>query len=168
MEVVLILLIIQGVIGAFDTLVLHEWQERLPYRESAVMELRLHALRALLYGVIFIGLAWLHWQGAWAWVFIAVLMAEVVLTAWDFIVEDQTRRLSPIERVTHLILAVIFGGFLALLAPHLMAWTSMPTGLVNADYGYLSWMSTLLGMGAATWGVRDGIAGMRYPLPDSQ
>ena len=168
MEKALILLAIQGVIGALDRLVWHEWRERLPHRPSAVMELRLNGVRALLYGLIFIGLVWLRWQGFWAWIFSAVLVLEVLLTAWDFVVEDRTRRLSPTERVTHLVLAVMFGAFLIVLAPHLLAWTSMPGGIVDVDYGMLSWLLTALGIGAAVWGIRDGVAGLRYPLLDPQ
>ena len=54
----------QGVIGAFDTLYYHEWRARLPARgREASPELKLHAARDLLYGILFGTLPWFAWQG---------------------------------------------------------------------------------------------------------
>ena len=54
MAVVLWLLALQGVIGAFDTAYYHEWRARLPgLGLQAASELRLHAARDALYAVIF-------------------------------------------------------------------------------------------------------------------
>src|SRR5215475_9086450 len=51
MTTALWLLVIQGIIGAFDTLYYHEWRARLPARGSGTApELKLHAARDFLNG----------------------------------------------------------------------------------------------------------------------
>ena len=74
MTVVFWLLLIQGVIGAFDTFWFHEWRARLPAGGAQTApELKLHAWRSFLYAVIFAGLPLLEWHGWWVLVLAAVL-----------------------------------------------------------------------------------------------
>ena len=83
----------QGLLGAFDTLYHHEGTEALPRRPGAGLELAIHATRASIYSLIFIGLSSWAWHGAWAWVLLAVFGVEIVLTLWDFVIEDRSRLL---------------------------------------------------------------------------
>ena len=54
MTVALVLLAIQGLVGAFDTFYFHEWRARLPAGGAQTApELKLHAWRSFLYAVIF-------------------------------------------------------------------------------------------------------------------
>src|SRR5262245_46041720 len=111
MTTALSLLAFQGVIGAFDTLYYHEWRARLPARGSqAAPELKLHALRDFLYAVLFGTLPWLAWQGLWVAVLAAVLLAEIVLTLTDFVVEIRVRKpLGDVyagERITHAVMGI--------------------------------------------------------------
>ena len=53
----LLLLVAQGLLGGFDTLYHHELRAALPQQASAAPELRIHAVRSVLYGVLFGGLA---------------------------------------------------------------------------------------------------------------
>ena len=93
MTVALWLLAIQGVIGAFDTLYYHEWRARLPARGAqAASELKLHAARDFFYAVLFATLPWLAWQGVWVLVLVSVLIAEIILTLTDFVVEIAVRK----------------------------------------------------------------------------
>src|SRR5687767_2639536 len=137
MTIALWLLAIQGVIGAFDTVYYHEWKARLPARgKSSAPELRLHAARDLFYAIIFGTLPFLEWRGAWAAVFLAVLIIEIILTLWDFIVEVAVRK--PIgdvyagERVTHAVMGIIYGAMIGYLLPVLWMWWQRPTELVAA------------------------------------
>lgn len=155
MEYVIWLLIFQGVLGGFDVMWNHEWKEGLPARLSAALEQKIHGVRELLYAVVFLGLAWFEWHGTWAWTFSAVIAVEILLTAWDFVVEDQTRLLSATERVTHLVLSMTGGAYVALLIPVLGEWSQWPTALRGADYGLYSWILTALGIGVFAWGLRD-------------
>lgn len=47
------LLIVQALMGAFDTLYHHELTQGLPHSPRARRELSIHAIRAVLYGVLF-------------------------------------------------------------------------------------------------------------------
>jgi hypothetical protein len=53
----------QGSLGAFDTLYHHELTEALPQRASARKELGIHATRALIYSLLFVGLS--AWACCW-------------------------------------------------------------------------------------------------------
>lgn len=171
MRTALWLLALQGAIGAFDTLYYHEWRARLPALEGARPELRLHAVRALIYGVVFAALPRFEWRGAWAYALAALLAAEVVITLRDFVVEDGVR--APLggvfagERVTHALMAIIYGAMLANLLPELDAWRRAPTALAPqaaaaAPAGLVS-LLTLMSLGVTASGARDACAALALP-----
>jgi uncharacterized protein (TIGR01777 family) len=155
MDLLLWLFALQGAMGAFDTLYHHELTERLTWRPSAAPELRIHALRNLIYGVVFLTLACLEWRGTMAIVLAALLVVEIAITLWDFVIEDRTRRLPASERITHTLLAVGYGVILALFAPVLVDWAQQPSGLAFVDRGWLAWVMGLFATGAFAWGLRD-------------
>ncbi|HEX8560325.1 MAG TPA: hypothetical protein VF668_19670 [Pyrinomonadaceae bacterium] len=170
MTVALWLLAAQGFIGAFDTLYYHEWRARLPALAGARPELRLHAARALIYGVIFAALPRFEWRGAWAYVLAALLAAEILITLRDFVVEDDVRAaLGGVfagERVTHAVMAIVYGAMLANLVPALDAWRRAPTGFAPHAGGVppeLVWLLTLMAAGVALSGARDGYAALGLP-----
>ena len=132
------LLAIQIGLGLADSFWHHEITERLPAKRSARVELALHASRELGYGFVFIAIAWWLWHGAWSLVLAAVVLFEVLATIADFVIEDRTRRLPPLERVLHTVLALNCGALLALSAPVLLGWFAAPTALVPAGYGVWS------------------------------
>ena len=158
MTAVFVILAAQALLGGFDNLWHHELHAKLPQRTSARHELALHAAREAIYSVVFIGLAWAEWRGLLAWLFGALLLVEVGITLADFLEEDRSRRLPPFERVLHTVLAVAYGLFLATLAPHLVAWAALPTGLAWTPHGVVSWAFTVCGVGVAAWSVRNTIA----------
>ena len=158
MNAVFILLAVQVLLGAFDTLWHHELVAKLPQRAGARHELVLHSAREAIYGGVFLALAWTEWHGAFAWLMGGVLLVEVVLTLADFLEEDRSRKLPPTERVLHTVLAVMYGLFLATLAPHLVAWAAAPTGLAWSPHGLASWALSMFAAGVFAWSVRDGLA----------
>jgi len=165
------LLLLQGGIGAFDTLYYHEWRARLPARgPQAALELRLHAARDFLYAVLFTTLPWVAWRGAWAWVLAAVLAAEVVLTLWDFVAEIAVRRaLGDVyagERVTHAVMGILYGAMVAHLLPVLAAWWREPAAFSFAPAPApeaLRWALTVCGAGVFLSGLRDLFAALGFP-----
>ena len=171
MTVALWLLAIQGAIGAFDTLYYHEWRARLPAGGARTApELRLHAARDFLYALLFGTLPWLAWQGRWVLVLIGVLVAEIVLTLTDFVVEISVRKtLGDVyggERITHAIMGILYGAMIASLIPVLITWWSSPTGLVVQlpDVPVaLRWALALMAAGVLASGLRDLYAA--YELP---
>ncbi|HSC67958.1 MAG TPA: TIGR01777 family oxidoreductase [Cellvibrio sp.] len=151
----------QGVMGAFDTLYHHELTETLAQRTSARRELSIHALRAILYAALFIGLSCWVWHGWFAVILFSVVAVEIVLTLWDFVVEDKTRMLPATERVTHTLLAINGGAFITLLALQLPGWWSLPAAVVWQPHGGLSVFLALCGIGVGLSGVRDALAALQ-------
>ena len=161
MNAVFAILSVQALIGAFDNFWHHELEAKLPQRISARYELVLHASREAIYAVLFLGLAWVRWDGIWAWVLAGLLAVEIVITLADFIEEDLTRRLPKLERVLHTILAVSYGAFVAALAPQMLAWAVAPSGLPFDSHGWVSLLFSLYAAGVFAWSVRNWIAVMR-------
>jgi uncharacterized protein (TIGR01777 family) len=155
------LIAIQIAMGTFDTLYHHELTERLAWRPSQRSELQLHAVRNMLYAVLFLMLGWLEVHGLWASLVIAVLVAEVVVTLWDFVEEDLTRKLPASERINHTLLALNYGAILVLLLPVLAQWAGAPTGMVLTSYGYWSLLASAAAIGVAIFGLRDWAASRR-------
>lgn len=168
MITLMIFLTVQSVMGGLDNLWHHELQARLPSQPGARKELALHSVRELIYGLIYIGIAWWSWNGTWVWLLIALLVMEVVITLWDFIEEDRSRPLPPFERVLHTLLSINYGVLLVLLAAPLQEWAHAPTAISPVDYGGWSWLMTLFGCGLLAWGLRNLFAVARLGVPQWQ
>lgn len=161
MELVLTLLVLHGLLGGLDVALNHELAERLPHRPGAATEEALHAAREALFAALFLGLAWFEWHGAAAWLVAAVIACEVTVSTWDSVLEDRTRRLPPLERVLHLALLINLGAYIALLAPHWLAWRALPTAVAPVSHGWQSLALTALGLAALAWCVRDALSSRR-------
>lgn len=135
MTAALWLLGLLGALGALDTVYYHEWRARLPARvPGTTPELRLHAARDFFYAILFGTLPVIQWRGAWTLVLVVVIVIEIVLTLWDFVVEVVVRRpLGDVyagERVMHAVMGIVYGAMVAWLIPALSAWWESPTALV--------------------------------------
>lgn len=170
MTIALALLAVQGLIGAFDTLYYHEWRARLPAQPTAAPELKLHAARDFLYAVLFGTLPLLAWHGLWLIVLAAVILTEIVLTLWDFVVEIAVRKpLGDVfagERVTHAVMGILYGAIVANLIPALYAWWSEATALrflPPAIPWWLQWSLLVMAAGVFFSGLRDLYAAFGLP-----
>lgn len=155
------LMLIQIAMGAFDSIYHHELTERLPWRTSQHHELALHAVRNLLYAVVFIMIGWFETRGVWALVLIAILATEVLITLADFVEEDLSRALPASERVNHTLLALNYGAILCLLIPTLLEWSHNPAALKPAFYGFWSILLAMAAAGVIVSGLRDAFASRR-------
>lgn len=155
------LMAFQGLLGAFDTIYHHELTEALPGRTTARRELTIHSARAVLYSLLFVGLSAWEWYGLWTVLLILIIGVEIVLTLWDFVIEDKTRLLPASERVIHTILAINGGAFIALLALDFPEWLGQATDLQLNEQGALSVFLILCGVGVGLSGIRDGFAAFR-------
>lgn len=158
MTLVFTLLSIQALLGAFDNFWHHELHAALPSRPSARRELALHAWREACYACLFLALAWWRWQGAWALLPAAVLAAEAVITIADFLEEDRSRRLPPLERGLHTVLTIGYGVIVAVLARLFAGWFAAPTGVVPEPHGAWSALFTSCAVAVALWGLRNALA----------
>lgn len=168
MTTVLTLLLINALLGAFDTLWYHEYRARLPERiSSTAAELRLHVGRDLVYVGLYGTLAWWQPDGVLALFVIAGLVAEICLTMADFVVEDRDRPaiggISPGERILHSTMAIVYGAMLAFLVPELLAnidrgsFTDWQLTRHHAPLG-LSIAAAAASLGIALSGLRDALA----------
>lgn len=155
------LISVQVFMGAFDTLVHHEGTERLAWRASQKVELRLHGVRNFFYAVIFVCFAWLEPHGVYTVLLATILVVEVLITLWDFVEEDMTRKLPGTERINHTLLALNYGAILTLAAPYLWAWAHLPTSVTPVSYGWWSVMATASALGVAVFSARDLLAASR-------
>ena len=155
------LLLLQASLGAFDTLYYHEYRLKLADGLHTKVELRLHASRDFAYAIIIGSLGFVTWNGAFAWVLLGLLAAEIAITLWDFIEEDKIRRLPPGERAMHAIMGIVYGAFLAFLIPQMIAWSRLDGGFGPSYHGFPAWMLLGLAAGVFVSGVRDLIASAR-------
>ena len=137
MNVVFWLLMIQGALGAFDTLFYHEWRAHLPAGcPGTSTELQLHAARDFIYLILFATLPYHEWHGGYAVVLVFLLLTEIAITITDFVVEDRTRQnlggVYPGERATHTIIAIIYGAMLANFCPILLSWCNQPSNIISS------------------------------------
>lgn len=155
MKTAIWILMVQACLGAFDTLYYHEYKLKLPSGDHTADELRLHALRDFLYAIIIGSLAWTTWLGPWAYLLLAMLAAEIVITLLDFVEEDRVRKLPPGERVMHSIMGIVYGAFLAYLLPEAWRWKDLPAGFGVSYHGFPGWVLSLVAAGVFLSGVRD-------------
>ncbi len=163
-----ILLSIQIFLGAFDTLFHHELTERLAWRISQRRELKLHSVRNFVYAIAFLLIGWTIPGGLIATILITLLVAEIIITLWDFVEEDRSRSLPATERVTHTLLALNYGAILTILVPVLWGWQSLPTGLIATHYGLWSGIASLAALAVSIFGLRDCFAARRLQRIDSR
>lgn len=158
-----ILIFMQMMMGGFDTVYHHEGTQRLAWRPGQATELRLHGVRNLAYALMFTALGWSEPHGAWAIALIVLLTGELFITLWDFVEEDRSRHLPATERVTHTLLTLNYGSILALLLPLLASWATMPTAILRAYHGVMSWFCLIAAVGVVISGLRDLAAARRCP-----
>src|SRR5215813_2884248 len=149
------LILAQIAMGAFDIIYHHELTERLAWRPTQWRELALHAMRNVLYAVLFVTFGWFEPRGAWAALIIWVLVIEIFITLMDFVEEDLSRKLPGSERINHTLLAINYGAILALLIPVLLGLVAQNTSLTPVNHGVMSAIATVAAMGVIGFGARD-------------
>jgi hypothetical protein len=159
------LFLAQGALGAFDTLYFHEYVARLPAGSGRTRtELSLHAGRGAIYGLLFLTLPSRDWRGALAFVLASLIAVEIVLTLIDFAIEPAARApadVRPGERVTHGLMAIIYGAALASMAPDVLAWMRDTTALLPAHRAVpaiVTCLLSVLGAGVLLSAARDAAA----------
>ncbi|GBF25724.1 epimerase family protein [bacterium MnTg02] len=156
-----VLVCLQIFMGGFDVFYHHEFTERLTWKPAAATELMLHSARNGLYAVLFFTFAWFEPHGIWAGLIAAILVIEILITLWDFVEEDLSRKLPASERVTHTLLAINYGAILAYIVPILISWTALATEFRPVFYGLGSVLLTASAAGVLLFAVRDSVISRR-------
>jgi uncharacterized protein len=161
------LIALQIAMGAFDTLYHHELTERLAWRRSQRRELALHSARNVLYTCLLVAVGWSEPHGLWAWLVMAVLVAEIIITLIDLVEEDLSRKLPASERINHTLLAINYGAMLALIVPVLLDWSKLQTTVAPVFYGAGSVIAGLAACGVIVFGARNLAASRRLAKPNA-
>ena len=156
-----IIITLQISMGALDTLLHHEFTEKLAWRKSQRVELKFHAIRNVFYAIIFLSLGTVQPGGLWAYAIIALLAMELIITLRDFAEEDLTRKLPISERLLHTVITANYGIVLALLAPVLWTWAQTPTRLTFVTYGIWTLLMAFSAFAVFILGLRDFHASIR-------
>jgi len=167
MTVAIWILMVQALLGAFDTLYYHEYKLKLAHGDHTKTELRLHAARDFAYAIIIGTLGFATWNGALALVLGALLLMEIVITLWDFVEEDKVRKLPAGERIMHALMGIVYGAFLAYLVPEMLLWRHELTGWGASYHGFPAWVLAAVAAGVFVSGVRDLLASFGF-APDKR
>jgi hypothetical protein len=103
--------------------------------DSSRRKRRLNTVRDAVYAALFLGFAWLAWQGVFAWMIGALLAAQVAIALGGPL--DGRSRLEPILHLN-------LGAIAALFVPLLLDWAANPTELAPAHHGWMTWALTAL------------------------
>jgi uncharacterized protein len=158
-DIGLAVLLLHGALGVFDSLVNHGWNARLREDPRAAPELKLHALRSAFYAVIFAGLAWFEWHGAFVVLLASLVVSEFALALAGAVLADRTREVGLVEHVVHLVRGVTTGawaGFVFFTA--FAQWMTAPTALAPMFYGWVSLALTTYAAIAGLTALRDARA----------
>jgi hypothetical protein len=159
-------LMLHGLIGGLDVFLNHELLARLPAQSWSGPEQRMHSAREALFFAIFTSLAWFEWHGAAVWWIALLYLAEVLVSARDVVIEGDTRVLPAPERVLHLFLFMNLGALLVLVGQAGLVWHALPGGVRPTDYGWASWVLSVMGIGALVWTIRDALVGWAHRAHD--
>lgn len=155
------LIMVQILLGGLDTILHHEFRERLAWQPSAKVELRLHAVRNFIYAGLFLVLAWTEPNGYFAFVILVFIALEVLITLWDFVEEDLSRKLPATERILHTLLTLNYGAILILVTPLLLVNGRAENALTFTHHGPASYGLSLAAIGLLFFTLRDFMAAKR-------
>jgi hypothetical protein len=162
------LLLALGVMGATDILLYHSVSHGIRAHQESRSELITHALRGPTYAVLFLVTPNSEMRGAWAIFFMALLLFDVGISIADFWLERASRAafggLPSGEYVLHMLMAMVFGAFVACAAPNLWRGAAMKTALIGRDDLAGGWARAALAIFAAgvlVSGAMDALAAAR-------
>ncbi len=146
------LLLLIGLLGAFDVFVFHRRQARLVERKAARREAWLHVARGIVYTLQFALVPNVRFAGAWYAAFVALFVLDAAIAVADVLAEPASRRevggLPRGEYLAHIVLSVMVGAMLMSLGRATLGWASAPTGLAWAPAMPDGLRLALAGLGA--------------------
>lgn len=172
MKTASILLVVIGLLGAFDIAYFHWYTCRLSRRAESRVEVWLHVARGFIYALQFALVPNVRFHGAWYLAFAALFVADVAVAWADVAVEPASRRslggLPRGEYLMHIILSVLVGIYLHSIASDSLAWRALPSAIVYAPVDIPSWLRALLlamSAGSALVAVVEALALLDQRLP---
>lgn len=162
LDVGIAVLVVHGLLVAFDAVYHRAWCARLTQQPWAARELELHSGRAALHALIFAGLAWFEWQGAALAMLALLAAAEFALSLAGSAAAERTREVPATERIFHTVLGISTGAWIGFVFhTGIVHWWPRPTAFAATGYGLVSWLLTAYAAAAAVAAVRDALAAQR-------
>jgi hypothetical protein len=131
-------------------------------------------LRGPIYAALFVLIPNAVLQGFFAWGLVALFVFDVIISIWDFSLEQGSRRflggLPSGEYVLHMIMAMVFGGLVISTWHGASAWLNSPTRIAYAPTGVpvmLRVIMVIMAVLVMFSGLQDALAAWRlwsHPL----
>ena len=157
-----------GILGGTDILLYHSVSHGIRSHTESRWELVTHAMRGPTYAALFLIVPNFRTCGFFAVTIAALLVLDVGISIADFAVERRSRAklggLPSGEYVLHMMLAILFGAFVALAAPKLVEWAKLPTRLIASGELAAGWVRATLvifAAGVLSSGLMDAAAAVR-------
>ncbi len=166
-----ILLLVIGILGAFDVAFFHVHHGRLVERDECRTEAWIHVARGPVYALQFAVVPNLRLGGAWAYALYALFAVDIVVAALDVFAEPASRRaqggLSGGEYAMHVLLSVLVGALLHSALQIAFVWRSLPTAIAFEPHAPWWLRAILLAMAASVLVVSsiDAVALVERSLP---
>jgi hypothetical protein len=151
-----------GLLGATDIVLFHTLSHGIRRHPDCRTELLVHALRGPTYALLFGVLPNFALHGLWYWALCALLAFDLGLSVWDFAIERRSRaRLGGLptgEYLLHVLMAILFGAFVALLLEATAPWPDLATAVVWQPAAVpepLRWILLAMALGVFVSGAQD-------------
>jgi hypothetical protein len=171
------LLLALGILGGLDILLYHSISHGIRSHHESRYELLTHAMRGPTYAALFFVTPNFEPHGGWAILFALLLLFDISISVADFALESNSRAalggLPPGEYILHMIMAMLFGAFVATLTPSLWDWSARETALITKPTLAPFWLRLTLPVFALCVlysGLADLLAALRLAstLPDNK
>jgi hypothetical protein len=152
-----LLLLVMGLLGAFDIAYFHAYRAKLTERPESRTEAWIHVARGAVYGAQFAIVPNLRMAGAWYAALVGLFVVDVAIALSDVLVEPASRRsqggLPAGEYLMHMILSVMAGALLHAIATSTAGWRALPTGIAIEPHAPAPLRLALGGMSAGSLAV---------------
>jgi len=134
MEIATYLLFLLGLLGAADIVFFHSISHGIRNHPNSRHELISHSLRGPTYGALFILIPNFAMFGSFYWILFGLLIFDFGISIWDFSIERESRRflggLPTGEYLLHIMIAMLFGAFVAMVFLSTKEWCTMTTQVI--------------------------------------
>ncbi|TGN09363.1 hypothetical protein [Leptospira ilyithenensis] len=149
LNMIAILIVIYAMFGFFDAIILHLWKFQLYKFRETRKEHILHTVRSILFPIIILGMLVFQLQGIFLYLFLAIVVFDLLFQAWDMWIEREARQrfegLSSLEYTIHGILISLHSVFLTLFVLYHLEnnhFQSFKGGIAFLDYSlsfFIAW-----------------------------
>jgi hypothetical protein len=162
------ILFVLGILGATDIALFHTLSHGIRKHPDCRTELLVHSLRGPTYAALFLLVPNVAMHGHWYWAMCAILVFDLGLSVWDFLIERRSRaRLGGLpsgEYLLHVLLGILYGAFAAMLLSTSTEWPTKATALVWVPVqvpAFLRYLLAVFAVGVFVSGALDALAWWR-------